>query len=110
MRILHSWQRGFQNKRGCEDNIVDLLYIIELMQQSEALNRRNKVPNKLRQKNFIIFIDFKKAFDKIDRSTLLKKLLLYGFNKDLCAIVAQRLTNTTGLFDDEEVPFDIGVP
>ena len=80
------------------------------MKQNEETDRRNKVKNKNRDKQFLIFVDLKKAFDNVQRTLLIKKLLKYGVNNDLCAVVQERLKQTIGQIEDQEVNLELGVP
>lgn len=51
---------------------------------------------KLRNKKFVVtFVDFKKAYDSIDRNSLFKILEEFGFDNKTRAIIRQTLTNTT---------------
>ena len=43
--------------------------------------------NKKDQKLFLCFVDFRKAFDKVDHSLLWKKLLTYGIKRKLIALI-----------------------
>lgn len=63
--FLHNNQHGFRKKRSC---MTQLLSHIDQIYQS--LNNNDEVD--------VIYLDFAKAFDKVDHSILLAKLARYG--------------------------------
>ena len=63
-------QNGFRKDRSCVDHIYGLTSI-----------KKNRMNQKLH--TFCAFIDFKKAFDCINRDFLLYKLLLYNIDGKL---------------------------
>ena len=63
--ILTDTQNGFRQKRSTIDHLSSLTSIIE--------NRK-----KLKKSTFVGFVDFKKAYDSIDRSLLWSKLTMMG--------------------------------
>lgn len=42
--------------------------------------RRLKTPVARRKKQYVLFVDFAKAFDRVDRDILLQKMLERGYN------------------------------
>ena len=64
-QILVDEQNGFRASRSCIDHIFTLVTILR--------NRKS-----LGKSSFICFIDFKKAFDSVDRTLLLHKLSKIG--------------------------------
>ncbi len=65
--IIHDEQNGFRGNRSCIDHIYTLSSIIK---------------NKLNQKKeiFACYVDFRKAFDLLDRDMMLYRFLEYGIN------------------------------
>ena len=59
--LLHDSQNGFRQKRSCQDHLSTLSSIID--------TRR-----KMRKSTFVAFVDFSKAFDRVRRNLLWKKL------------------------------------
>ena len=59
-------QNGFRKKRSCEDHLFVLTSIIR--------NRKKE-----RLPTYVAFVDFEKAFDRIDRQLLFYKLKMFGF-------------------------------
>ena len=71
---LRKNQAGFRSGRSCADQIVSLRIIIE-----QALEQRYPC--------FINFIDYRKAFDSLDRNTLWKILAHYGIPKKIINLI-----------------------
>ncbi len=65
--VIHDEQNGFRGGRSCVDHIYTLTSMIR---------------NKLNQKSeiFACFVDFRKAFDLLDRDMMLFRFLEYGIN------------------------------
>ena len=63
--ILHDEQNGFRGGRSCVDHIFTLTSII-----------RNKLHSK--QEIYACYVDFRKAFDLLDRDMMLFRFLEYG--------------------------------
>jgi hypothetical protein len=64
--LFNDSQNGFRQKRSCEDHLFSLTSII-----------RNRKRDKL--DTFVTFVDFEKAFDRVDRKLLFYKLHSLGF-------------------------------
>ena len=60
-------QNGFRADRSCLDHIFVLHNVLRIRKQ-------------LKEHNFCAFVDFKKAFDFVDRDFLLHKLTQIGIN------------------------------
>jgi hypothetical protein len=80
---LKDYQRGFTEGKSTFDNCIDLIIMMEEGKTRERAYRRAKTLVSKRIKQYILFIDFRKAFDKVNREKLLKKMLLMGFSKAL---------------------------
>lgn len=72
--LLPENQSGFREKRGCNDNIFVLNSIIQLQKMKK-------------QKAYLIFVDFKKAFDSVNHQKLWAKLHNLGITANLIRIV-----------------------
>ena len=83
MNVLGDFQRGFQKHKSTVDNCIDLMQMIRVAKRREAGYRSSRVPNYDRTKTFSLFIDFKKAFDMVDRRLLLLKMIKFGYSKEL---------------------------
>ena len=68
--ILADEQNGFRKDRGCQDHIFTLASVLENRKLSGL-------------STFTAFIDFKSAFDRIDRDALFYKLLKCGINGNM---------------------------
>ena len=78
---LRDNQNGFRKGRSTTSHILTLRRILE----------------GARAKNLsavMVFIDFKKAFDSVDRVTLMKILLAYGIPKKIVDLISLLYTNT----------------
>ena len=76
---LSDTQAGFRKGRGCRDNIVMLMLLIDkLLEEAEDETRSAAV---------ITYIDFTAAFDSISHQYLLKALHEYGVPLKYCRLV-----------------------
>ena len=78
---LREEQHGFWTGRSCSDLIFTLRILIE-----EANEWSNKV--------YMLFIDFEKAFDSVDRDTLWEILQYYGVPKKIISLIMAFYENT----------------
>lgn len=79
---IGEYQCGFRKGRNCAEQIFAIKRIIE------HRHRKGK-------KTIVTFVDFKKAYDSIDRSTLLDVLEDRGLDATTHAIIKETLSNTT---------------
>lgn len=78
---LGEYQAGFRRARSCVEQILNLKLLIKHQKQ--------------RAKNlFVTFVDFKKAYDSIDRETLFNVLEEFGADEKSVAITKQTLSDT----------------
>ena len=80
--LLAEEQHGFCRKRSCEDHVY-----------SACTPIRNRLSQK--KDTFGVYIDFKKAFDYVDRNVLLYKLLSSGINGKFYNSVKSMLSDTS---------------
>jgi len=80
-KILRPNQNGFRPSRSTSAQILAFRRIVE-----EVRNHQKEA--------VLIFIDFKKAFDSINRDTMLKILLAYGVPPSLVSAIRVMYTNT----------------
>ena len=78
--ILVNEQNGFRASRSCIDHIFVLITIIR--------NRKE-----LGKETFLAFIDYKKAFDSVERNYLLYKLAKIGINGKMYRAIAALYSN-----------------
>ena len=90
--LINEYQAGFTKGRRLEDNVFLLKYSI-------------KESKKMNKPLIVTAIDFKKAFDSIDRRKLIEMLIKYKCDANLIDIVSQLYTNDrTKLFlNNEEI-------
>ena len=79
--ILRDQQMGFRKNRSCTDHIATLRIIAE-----QSLEWNSSL--------YITFIDFEKAFDSVDHSTLWKILRHYGIPEKFIATIQQSYYNS----------------
>ena len=80
--LISSSQHGFRKKRSC---LTQLLSHIEYIYS--CLNGNDEVD--------VIYLDYSKAFDKVDHLVLLEKLKRYGIGGNILRWIEQFLTNRT---------------
>ena len=92
--LLRPNQNGFRKGRGTTSQILTIRRLIE------GIKSKNL-------KSVLVFVDFKKAFDSIDRKKLMKILRAYGIPEKLVQAIAVMYTNTNGkvLSPDGETEF-----
>ena len=96
--------------KSCEDNIVDLLQIINTAKDLEQAYRDANVRNHQREKTYLLFIDLKKAFEKVPRRGLIQKMTDMNIIVQLVETIHEILRGTKAEVNDEKINMDIGVP
>lgn len=79
-QLIGEYQAGFRKGRSCSEQIWNLKTILQMRRC------RNTV---------VTFVDFKKAYDSIDRQTLFHTLEEFGIDRKTRSIIQQALTGTT---------------
>ena len=82
MNLISHRQHGFRKRRSC---LTQLLSHIEYMY--DCLNKNEEVD--------VIYLDYSKAFDKVDHQILIAKLKRYGIGGSVLHWIEQFLTNRT---------------
>lgn len=68
------------------------------------------MPNRLRTKSYVIFIDFRKAFDKVPRHILIEAMIAKGIIPTLVEAFRQILSDTSMQINSNIIHTDKGVP
>ena len=84
-KIIGEEQAGFRAGYSTQDHIFTLQSIIDIY-----LNKLNRNNTKL----FCAFIDYQKAFDLVDRTSLWSKLLDYNINGRLMKLIFNMYQDT----------------
>lgn len=95
--LIGEYQGGFRKGRSCAEQIFNLKNILRL----RTLRGVNTV---------VIFVDFKKAYDSIDRQSLFKTLQELGIDRKTRKLIEQTLTNTSSkvkFLGEISEPFEI---
>ena len=100
--LLSSKQHGFRKKRSCLTQLID--HVDHIL---KSLNAGDEVD--------AIYLDYAKAFDKVDHQILLKKLQCYGVDGKMLQWIKQFLSNRmqTVVVEGEKSSFKLvisGVP
>ena len=66
--------------------------------------------NRDRVKTFVLFIDLKKAFDRVPRQQLIAKLLAQGVPPSLTQTIHAMLYKTRAQVGNDIINMDVGVP
>ena len=80
--LLHPNQHGFRNGRSCLTQLID--HIDDVL--TDLVNDNNAD---------VMYLDFSKAFDKVDHKILLKKLKRYGIRGKILSWISSFLQNRT---------------
>lgn len=81
-KILTPFQAGFRKKNSCESALQTVISRWKI-----ALNEKKNVG--------VVFLDFRRAFETLDRHILLKKLNKYGFKGTVYGWFSEYLTSRT---------------
>ena len=88
LNILDDSQNGFRKNRSCSQHIFVLQSIIR-----HTLGTNDSL--------FLAYIDFRKAFDVVDRELLYHRLELYGIDGAFLDVIKQVYTETENLISVE---------
>ena len=86
--LMSNSQHGFRKKRSCQTQLLSHIEHIY-----SCLNRNHEVD--------VIYLDYSKAFDKVDHQVLLAKLKRYGIGGNVLRWIEQFLTNRTQIVQVE---------
>ena len=89
-------QAGAQSKRGCIEHIVTLRLLIDVF-----IRKRMKL--------FIVFVDFKKAYDLVPRSRLFEILVNLGCGATMLAALMAMYKDTSCILGSTVISSTIGV-
>ena len=81
--MLTQFQFGFRKERST----VDCTFILMTLMQRELLKKRRKL--------YVVFIDFKKAFDRVDHDLLWRKLRRMGVSDKIIRILENMYEGNT---------------
>lgn len=76
--------------------------------QQEYRRSNVRVPD--RRKQYLLFIDFAKAFDKVNRDILFEKMRLKGYNPQLIEAIRNLISKTWMNYQDENIVTEVGTP
>ena len=101
-QLLYMGQHGFRSDHSCETAVHEIV--------TECLKNLEKKRN-----NLLLFIDFRKAFDLVDRDILLLKLANYGFSNEALNLIRNYFSLRKqfvklGDVSSKLVSIDLGVP
>ena len=80
--IMVDEQNGFRAKRSCDEHLFTITNIIK--------SRNGKGLS-----TYAAFIDLEKAFDRVDRTLLIYRLLIYGIDGKIYKTIKRMYSNTT---------------
>ena len=89
-------QAGAQKGRGCVEQIMTLRLLID-----HAKCHKRKL--------FLLFVDFKKAYDKVPRQELLHRLRDRGCGRNMLQALAALYRNTQFMLQSATIEADVGV-
>ena len=100
--VLYNSQHGFRKGRSCQTNLIEFYdKVTEWMDKGDSVD--------------VLFLDFKKAFDKVDHSRLMVKLAAAGVQGNLWRWLKDWLTGrrqrvVVGGESSDWLPVESGVP
>ena len=83
-KVLCENQHGFRKSRSCESQLISLVHDL-----AKGIDEN--------QQTDLILLDFAKAFDKVNHSSLMKKLHHYGIRDNLHTLILDFLTDRNQL-------------
>ena len=89
-------QAGAQFKRGCVEHIVTLRLLFNLF-----LRKKEKL--------FVVFVDFSKAYDLVPRSRMFDILIELGCGVTMLSALISMYSNTTNILGSTIITSTIGV-
>ena len=89
-------QAGAQKGRGCTEQIVALRLLVDY-----AMRKKNKL--------FLLYVDFKKAYDKVPRKKLFECLKARGCGKTMLGAIEAVYQDTKFMLHSAEIDASIGV-
>ena len=104
-------QLGFSRRSiGTQEHLLTLskLMIKSIKKQREY--RRNHIPVADRITQWVLAIDFKSAFDKLDRKLLLEKMEKGGYDRKLIKAIGMLLQQTSVCYDGTRIETKRGCP
>ncbi|XP_068246515.1 uncharacterized protein [Palaemon carinicauda] len=94
--ITDEEQAGAKKGRGCEEQILTSHVLIDI-------TRKTKAPL------YIIFVDFAKAYDKINRKTLIGLLQRMGCGSNIVRAIRNSLETTSSMIGNSTIEAEAGV-
>lgn len=94
-KMIGEYQAGFRKGRSCSEQIWNLRTLLKVRQTNNTV---------------VTFVDFRKAYDSIDRQTLFDTLEEYGVDRKTSSLIKQTLTDTTSkikFMGEISEPFEI---
>ena len=79
-KIIHPDQTAYLSNRSILDNVFTAVSALEAAKKTNI-------------KGFLAFLDCEKAFDRLNHEYLMKTLLAYGFDTNLCQYISMLITN-----------------
>ena len=92
----HKEQTGGQKGRGCEEQILIVRLLIDTARKTKCCL-------------YIAFIDYQKAYDKLNRQTLLEMLDRKGCGSRFLRAIRQSMQRSTGVIGSETFEVTSGV-
>lgn len=89
-------QAGAQAGRGCQEQLLTLRLLIDIARKSK-------------QTLYILFVDYRTAYDRVNRQLLLDKLSTAGCGLRFLRAITNTLNQTTGLIGGESFLASVGV-
>ena len=107
---LNEAQCGFTPGRSTLHNVDQLVSLITRAKDYARAERRRTKKVASRNRQFVVFVDLKKAFDSVDRRKLVATLQKKGFDPLLVGTISNMLTGTVMNYEGQPTETFVGVP
>lgn len=108
--LLHPSQRGFRRGMGTLTNLRDLFELSGQIKRECKEETMQKIPINNRPLHCLLFLDLKKAFDRVNKTKLIEKLKRSNVTPDIFNASLGIISNTFMKVEEDFIETRTGVP